>query len=114
MIFIKVNGTILEKPYNEYKKWMDKQMGKLTWQEECKKIEEFHNARQREKGVSKSGRPISNKKQGWGIRDTARELRLSVGRVSEDLLLSREGRSDPSIFEIRERKDALKIVKKNG
>ncbi len=83
----------------------------LSWQEQCKKIEEFHNAKQRENGISQSGRPNNNRKQGWGIRDTARELGLSVGRICEDLLLSREIRSNSILSEIRERKDALKKVR---
>lgn len=82
----------------------------LSWQEQCKAIEEFHVNKQREKGISKSGRP-NGTKRGWGIRDTARELGLSIGRVSEDLLLSRNIRSDSSIAEIGERKVALKKVR---
>lgn len=82
----------------------------LHWSKICQLIEEYHNAKQREKGISKSGRP-NGTKRGWGIRDTARELGLSIGRVSEDLLLSRNIRSDSSIAEIGERKVALKKVR---
>lgn len=83
----------------------------LHWSKICQLIEEYHNAKQREKGVSQSGRPNVSGKQGWGIRDTARELGLSIGRISEDLLLSRGIRSDSSLSEIGERKDALRKVK---
>lgn len=80
------------------------------WDKICQLIEEFHVSKQAERGISKSGRP-NGEKQGWGIRDTARELGLSIGRVSEDLLLSRNGRIDSSLFEIGDRKVALKKVK---
>jgi hypothetical protein len=87
----------------------------VPWFQVARLIEEFHIAKQREKGISQSGRPDSIAgRQGWGIRDSARELGLSIGRISEDILLSRAIRSDSSLIEIRERKDALIKVKENG
>ena len=80
------------------------------WSKICQLVEEFHIAKQKLKGISQSGRP-NGVKRGWGIRDTARELGLSIGRVSEDLLLSRSIRTDRSIAEIGERKVALIKVK---
>lgn len=83
---------------------------KLTWQKQAKETEEFHVNKQREKGISRPGRPIGQR-EGWGIRDTARELKLSVGRVCEDILLARKLRDDSSFYDIKERDDALKKLR---
>ena len=53
-----------------------------NWKEEAAEIVKFHNLKQAEFGISKSGRPDSvTGKTGWGIRDTAKALKRPFWQV---------------------------------
>lgn len=53
------------------------QKSENSWKDLAKRVLEFHESKQKEHGKSKAGRPDSlTGKQGWGIRDTARELKI--------------------------------------
>lgn len=84
----------------------------LPWWESALLVEALHRYRQEEHGDSQIGRPKKDeKKSGWGIRDTARELGLALGPVAEDLQLARAVQSDPSLRNIRDKKTAVRLVK---
>ena|SRR5688572_4197282 len=83
----------------------------IPWWKRCQLVEEYHREKQRKNGTPQVGRPDSlGGKQGWGIRDTARELNLSIGRVHEELKLSQAIRTEPELIQ-KERKEAIERAK---
>lgn len=73
---------------------------KVEWLERAKATYRFHAEKKRE-----------NKK--WGIRDTAKSLRRSLGSITEDLLIANWYKSHPTKIENFEFAiDALKWIRK--
>lgn len=83
----------------------------LPWWEQVLLVEELHNLRQDEHGVASSGRPRMNEEKGWSIRDTATELGVGVGSLSEDLNLARALRLDSSLAKVTDKKTAIKLIR---
>lgn len=84
----------------------------LPWWEAALLIDALHRFRQEEHGATQIGRPKKDeKKSGWGIRDTARELGLALGPVAEDLQLARAVQLDPALRNIKDKKTAIRLVK---
>lgn len=88
----------------------------LTWWEEIEQREKLHVLRQRQHGVPiRTGRPPAvgeaKEKVGWGLADTARELQVGVGPLSEDLSIARALRNDPTLRKVKDRKTALRLAK---
>lgn len=84
----------------------------LPWWEQVVLVEELHNLRQQEHGVAQKGRPDKSEgKQGWSIRDTAAELEVGIGPLSEDLSLARALRSDPTLSKVKDKKTAIRLVR---
>lgn len=65
------------------------QSGDLPWFHRAKFVYVFHTLSQSSHGKAKVGRPESGTKTGWSIRDTARELNIPIGTVSEDIKLAK-------------------------
>ena len=53
------------------------------WYELAKEIYDFHKERQSTEGVARKGVGST----GWGVRDTAKEFRSSIGHISENIKL---------------------------
>jgi site-specific DNA-methyltransferase (adenine-specific) len=84
----------------------------LTWWDQSDLIKRLHDERQTEHGKGKAGRPKKGtEKQGWSISDTANELALSIGGVSEAIMLADAVVSDPSLRNVQDRRTALKLVR---
>jgi len=84
----------------------------LPWWEEALLIESLHRFRQEQHGEAPTGRPKKDaEKTGWGVRDTARELGLSLGPIAEDLQLARAVQLDPSLRNIKDKKTAVRLVR---
>lgn len=84
----------------------------LPWWEQVILVEELHKLRQQEHGPAPSGRPSKAEgKTGWSIRDTAEELGMGVGSLSEDLTLARAIRSDSSLMKVTDKKTAVRLVR---
>lgn len=86
----------------------------LPWWEQVILVEELHKLRQEEHGIAQRGRPSRDddfQKQGWSIRDTAEELGVGIGPLSEDLNLARALHSDPNLAKVRDKKTAIKLVR---
>lgn len=87
----------------------------LPWFEQVQVVEELHAIRQEQHGPAKTGRPTADEgKAGWGVRDTAAELGLAIGNLSEDINLARAVRLDPSLRNIKDKKTAVRLVKLAG
>ena len=68
----------------------------LPWYEAVILVQQLHELRQQQHGKKEGvGRPKKDEKV-WGVRETASELSLSIGGVSEDLSLARAVQYDPS------------------
>lgn len=68
-----------------------------NWKEEAEEILQFHEAKQKEFGKSKQGRPdVVAGKQGWSIRDTAKHFGKTYFYVHERLGWASKLRNDPT------------------
>lgn len=84
----------------------------LPWWEQVTLTEKLHNMRQATHGVATRGRPARDEvKTGWTIRDTAEELGIGVGNLSEDLTLARALQYDKSLMKVKDKKTAIKLVR---
>lgn len=84
----------------------------LPWWDQVQLTAQLHEYRQQQFGKGKGGRPKSGtEKEGWGVRDTARELGVAIGPLSEDINLARAVESDPSLRNIKDKKTAIRMVK---
>lgn len=84
----------------------------LPWYDQVKLTQRLHDLRQTQHGRGKGGRPKTGEvKDGWGIRDTARELGVAIGPLSEDINLAKAVEHDPSLRNIKDKKTAIRMVK---
>ena len=84
----------------------------LSWWDQSDLIKQLHTERQAEHGKPKAGRPKKGaEKEGWGIAETAEELALSLGGVSEAITLADAVAQDPSLRNVHDRRTALKLVR---
>lgn len=84
----------------------------LPWHEQVVLVEQLHVLRQAEHGVATRGRPEKDvPKVGWTIRDTADELSVGIGNLSEDLTLARAIRTNPRLLDIKDKKTAIRLVR---
>jgi DNA modification methylase len=87
----------------------------LPWFEQVQIIEELHAIRQEQHGAGRTGRPTEEAgKLGWGVRDTAAELGLAIGNLSEDINLARAVRLDPSLRNVKDKRTAIRLVRLAG
>ena len=85
----------------------------LPWYDQAALVETLHSLRQTEHGgQSTPGRPIKADGKKWGIRETASELGVALGSLSENINLARAVRTDPSLKNIKDKKTAIKLVRR--
>lgn len=77
----------------------------LPWYEQVIKEKELHELRIAQHGEGKKGKKI-----GWSIRDTAKELEISFGGLSEDLKIAEAVLSDPGLRRIEDKTTAKRII----
>jgi hypothetical protein len=77
----------------------------LPWYEQVAKEKELHELRQAAAGAGKKG-----KKVGWSLRDTAEELNMSFGVLSEDIRMADAIVSDPSLRRIQDKSTARRVI----
>lgn len=83
----------------------------LPWWEQVVLVEQLHALRQQEHGAAPRGRPKAGVDRGWSIQDTAEELSVGLGPLSEDLSLARALRVDPSLSKVKDKKTAIRLVR---
>jgi DNA modification methylase len=87
----------------------------LPWHEQVRLVEELHNLRQKEHGIGKVGKPAlidgEKEKKGWSLRDTAKELQVALGPLSEDIVLSRALKADPTLAKVKDKRTAIKLAR---
>ncbi len=69
---------------------------KLEWYERVTMIEEYHGLMVYKHGRGEPGNPHGGNK-GWGQRDTAKNLDISLGSLSESLKLAKLIRANPEL-----------------
>jgi len=77
----------------------------LPWQDQVVMEKELHDLRQKEHGVGRRG-----KKVGWSLRDTAEELEISFGTLSEDIRLAEAVLADPTLRKVGDKATAKRVV----
>lgn len=77
----------------------------LPWYEQVELERKLHTLRIDEHG---QGRP--GKKSGWSLRDTAAELDMSFGVLSEDIRIAEVVEIDPTLKKVADKKTARQIV----
>lgn len=77
----------------------------LSWDEQVIYERELHALRQQQHGVGQKG-----KKDGWSLRDTAEELHMSFGVLSEDIRMADAILANPSLRRIKDKSTARKVI----
>jgi DNA modification methylase len=77
----------------------------LEWWAIVEMERELHELRQAQKGVGRQGR-----KQGWSLRDTAEELGMGFGNLSEDIKLAEACAADPNLRKIKDKVTAKRLI----
>jgi 16S rRNA G966 N2-methylase RsmD len=77
----------------------------LQWYDQVVMQKELHELRQAEYGAGAKG-----KKTGWSLRDTAAELDLALGSLSENIRLADAVLANPSLKKIEDRQTAKRII----
>lgn len=84
----------------------------LPWWEVVNLVSKWHQTRQGEKGIAEAKKgKASREKPGWSMRDTAAELKISLGFVSESVMLDNAVQRDPSLRNIKDRDTAVRLVR---
>lgn len=84
----------------------------LPWYEQVKLSEELHNLRIEQNGKkTKQDWNFKGESKKWTQADTARELGIAAGVLSEDLELARAVRLNPSLSRVKDKTTALKLIK---
>jgi site-specific DNA-methyltransferase (adenine-specific) len=85
----------------------------LPWYEQAETELLLHELRQKQHGKSKRGGGSHSYKQdkGWSQADTAKELGIAVGMLSEDLDLARAVAVNPSLKNVKDRNTAMRLIR---
>ena len=77
----------------------------LPWYDQVIKEKELHDLRQDQHGTGKRG-----KKVGWSLRETAKELNIALGTLSEDLRMAEAVLADPTLAKIQDKTTAKRVI----
>lgn len=80
----------------------------LSWAEQVLAEKELHDLRQSQHGIGRKGAKV-----GWSIRDTAAELNIAFGGLSEDIKMAEALLADPSLAKIQDKTTAKKVIFRN-
>lgn len=81
----------------------------FTWQEECLMVEAFHLKMQEKYGEARPGKG----KDGWSLRDSAKELGLNPSEVVNFLQLAKGLAVSPNLKDISRKSKALTNIKRS-
>lgn len=82
----------------------------LPWWEQVELELKLHELRQEQFGVKRTGRDAS-KSAGWSQIDTAKELGIALGAMSQDIFLANAVRRNPHLLKVQDKVTALKLAK---
>ena len=82
----------------------------LEWYLQVELELQLHELRIDQHGLRRTGRNAS-KEAGWSQMDTARELGVALGSMSQDLMLANAVRRNPHLAKIQDKQTALRLVR---
>ena len=85
----------------------------LEWYEQIELEEQLHNLRIAQHGKRRTGRNAS-KESGWSQQDTAAELKIALGAMSQDLFLANAIKRNPHLKNVKDKQTALKLAKESA
>lgn len=77
----------------------------LPWWAQCESERELHELRQTQHGRGKQGAKV-----GWSLRDTAEEIGIGFGTLSEDLRLAEAVMANPNLRKIEDKITAKRLI----
>ena len=77
----------------------------LPWYEQVVLEKRKHDLRQQQHGAGRRG-----KKTGWSLRDTAEELGVALGPLSEDIRLAEALLANPALAKVKDKQTAKRII----
>jgi hypothetical protein len=85
---------------------------KQPWQVDIDAVLLAHRTGILKYGPAKKGRPRNGDSRGWGIRETAKDLGIPVGKACENLCIALAMIIRPEIRECSSRDEALRLSRK--
>jgi site-specific DNA-methyltransferase (adenine-specific) len=82
----------------------------LPWYEISELVSEWHRTRQEQHGVAEAKKGKAQR-GGWSMRDTAEELKMSLGFISEAVMVADAVKRDPALKNISDRDTAVRLVR---
>lgn len=82
----------------------------LQWYDQVELEKQLHDLRLEQHGKVPIGRPVDSK-VGWSQADTAQELGLSMGALSQNLALANAIKRNPQLKLVKDKKTALKLIR---
>jgi len=84
----------------------------LPWYEIATLVADWHETRQAQHGISPGIKGKAKRENpGWSMRDTAEELKMSLGFISEAVMVARAVAKDPTLRKISDRDTAVRLVR---
>jgi DNA modification methylase len=81
----------------------------LEWWAVCEMEAKLHELRRKQHGVGRQGAKV-----GWSLRDTAQELGMGFGNLSEDIKLAEACQADPQLKKIKDKVTARRFILKKA
>jgi len=85
----------------------------LEWYEIIELEEELHNLRIAQHGKRRTGRGAASS-PGWSQQDTAQELKIALGAMSQDLFLANAIKRNPHLKNVKDKQTAMKLAKESA
>ena len=104
-------NNLTENQCKEYSLHENLRRYNLPWYEQCELELQLHELRIEQHGKKKGPSLTANGKKGWTLQDSAKELGMALGVLSEDLDLARAIKSNPSLSKVKDKTTALKLIK---
>lgn len=98
-------STLDEDEYKVYSLHENLKRFNLDWSNQVICEKELHELRIAQNGQGKKG-----KKVGWSLRDTAAELQMAFGTLSEDIKLAEAVTADPQLARIKDKATARRVI----
>jgi len=106
-----LDAKLTEQQTKEYSLHENLRRYNLPWYEQCELELQLHELRIEQLGKKRGPKLTENGKKGWTQADTAKELGISLGCLSEDLDLARAVKLNPSLSKVKDKTTALKLIK---
>ena len=104
-------SNLTESQCKEYSLHENLRRYNLPWYEQVQLEADLHELRIEQHGKKKGPALTAKGKKGWTMQDSATELGIALGVLSEDLNLARAVKSNPSLSKVKDKTTALRLIK---